>query len=265
MNDDKLSTEIAKPSYWAVLPAAVRYDEELRPNAKLLYAEITALTNVRGYCWISNERLGEYFGISPKTVGSLIQQLAARGYIKVELLRDEKQAITGRRLWIARPDGPCPPILKNEDTPLKNEDTPILKNEEKNSTREKTNPPIAPQGASVSASAPKWKPERFEAFWRYYPAIPDGNGHGRRPAKDRAARAWDRLRPDDQTLALMGQALRRQKESRQWREGVGIPYASTWLNRRAWEEELEDLDHSSGPADHFPSEEKAEEAIEWEN
>ena len=36
-----------KPGYWAVLPARVRYDEELRPNAKLIYAEITALAQHR--------------------------------------------------------------------------------------------------------------------------------------------------------------------------------------------------------------------------
>ena len=95
-------------------------------------------------------------------------------------------------------------------------------------------------GACEPKTTPKWKPERFEAFWRYYPAIPDGNGHGRRPAKDRAVRAWDKLRPDDKTLAAMGAALKRQKESRQWRDGVGIPYASTWLNNRRWMDELED-------------------------
>ena len=136
-----------KPGYWAVIPAKVRYDEDLRPNAKLLYAEITALSNAEGYCWASNDRLADWYGISPKTVGSLIQQLAAKGYITVELLRDDKQAITGRRIWIDRPVDPVPPILKNEDTPpLIFEDTPILKNEGKNNTSIINNPPIAPQG-----------------------------------------------------------------------------------------------------------------------
>ena len=245
--------ETVKPSYYAIIPAKVRYDEALRPNAKLLYAEITALTSAIGYCWASNERLGEYFGLSPKTVGSLIQQLGERGYIAVEMVRNESRAITGRRIWIDRPNDLTPPILKNEDTPiLKNEDTPILKNEDKSikSIKSiKSLPPKAPQGACASASTPKWKPERFEAFWRYYPAIPDGNGRGRRPAKDRAARAWDKLHADDSEIDLMAAALQRQKQSRQWRDGVGIPYASTWINRREWRDEVEDLSESdeSGP------------------
>lgn len=42
-------SEIRKPSYWAVLPACVRYDASLPPNAKLLYAEISALCDDVGY------------------------------------------------------------------------------------------------------------------------------------------------------------------------------------------------------------------------
>ena len=41
-------------SYYAIIPANVRYDPDLTPNAKLLYGEITALTNDKGYCWASN-------------------------------------------------------------------------------------------------------------------------------------------------------------------------------------------------------------------
>ena len=210
-----------RPSYWAVLPAKVRYDEDLRPNAKLLYAEITALSNAHGYCWISNERLGGWFGLSPKTVGSLIQQLQARGYLTVELLRDEKQAITGRRIWIDRPGaGDAAP--------------PILKNEEMNNTSIKNNPPYSPP----KGDAPDWKPERFEKFWSFYPAMGGRHG-GRKPAKARARRAWNRLRPDDDTIRAMATALMRQKASDQWLEGVGIPYAATWLNQRMWEEDFE--------------------------
>ena len=43
------SISIRLPSYYAVLPAKVRYDPDLPPNAKLLYAEITALAGEHGY------------------------------------------------------------------------------------------------------------------------------------------------------------------------------------------------------------------------
>ena len=42
------------PTFYTMLPAAVRYDKNLKPNEKLLFAEISALTNVTGYCYASN-------------------------------------------------------------------------------------------------------------------------------------------------------------------------------------------------------------------
>ena len=61
---------------------------------------------------------------------------------------------------------------------------------------------------------------------------------GRKPAKARARAAWNKIRPDRSTIEQMATALRRQKSSEQWKDGIGIPYASTWLNGRMWEEEF---------------------------
>ena len=40
--------EEIKPNYFAVIPANVRYDNELTEKAKLLYGEITCLSNKEG-------------------------------------------------------------------------------------------------------------------------------------------------------------------------------------------------------------------------
>ena len=77
---------------------------------------------------------------------------------------------------------------------------------------------------------PKWKPERFAAFWDYY------RQHARGEARMDAVRAWDNLKPDDALIRTMAHALTRQVESEDWRRGVGIPYAATWLNNRRWED-----------------------------
>ena len=78
---------------------------------------------------------------------------------------------------------------------------------------------------SAPKPAPDWKPERFAGFWEYYP---------RGESKQAAIRAWDRLQPSDELIDTMAHALRRQMESESWRAGVGIPYASTWLNNQRW-------------------------------
>lgn len=43
-----------KPNYYAVLPACVRYDDRLKPAEKLLFAELTSLSQAEGYSWASN-------------------------------------------------------------------------------------------------------------------------------------------------------------------------------------------------------------------
>ena len=60
---------------------------------------------------------------------------------------------------------------------------------------------------------------------------------------------WDKLRPDDGLLVEMARGLQRALRSEAWQQGIGIPYASTWLNNRRWKDENKPLPaESSGPA-----------------
>ena len=55
-------------SYYAIIPANVRYDQRLKPNTKLLYGEITALCNERGFCWAGNEYFADLYGVNKETI-----------------------------------------------------------------------------------------------------------------------------------------------------------------------------------------------------
>ena len=83
-------SEKRKPSYWAVLPACVRYDASLPPNAKLLYAEISALCDDVGYCFASNDYFAGNFELNAKSIQRLLKTLAERRYISIEVVRDPK-------------------------------------------------------------------------------------------------------------------------------------------------------------------------------
>lgn len=74
-----------KPNYYAVIPATVRYDTTLKDKAKLLYGEITSLSNKDGYCFATNKYFADLYGVSTTTISLLIKQLVDKGYIKSEL------------------------------------------------------------------------------------------------------------------------------------------------------------------------------------
>jgi len=227
-----------KPSYWAVIPATVRYDPQLKPNAKLLYAEITALQEASGYCWASNKYLADLFGLKSETITALVGDLAKAGYVEVEVVRDaETREVLQRRIWttgrlptIATPS----PINIGEGSPI-NIGEPPRKISGENNKSINNIPPKAPQGGQRRKRRDDWKetaehrPERFEKFWEFYP---------RGEKRQAAIRAWDRLSPSDEVIDQMAKALKRQILSEDWKNGIGIPYASTWINQRRWTDEI---------------------------
>lgn len=72
-------------SYFAVIPASVRYDDTLIPNAKLLYGEITALCNEKGYCWASNDYFASQYKVGKSTIQNWLKSLEDRGFIYREV------------------------------------------------------------------------------------------------------------------------------------------------------------------------------------
>lgn len=77
--------------FFSVIPANVRYDTDLLPQAKLLYAEITALINSNGYCTAENKYFANLYGISKNCVKRLIEDLDSKKYISVCFSDDHMQ------------------------------------------------------------------------------------------------------------------------------------------------------------------------------
>ena len=159
-----------QPGFWALIPASVRYDKELPPNAKLLYGEVTALSDKLGYCYAQNSYFSDLFGLSERSVTRLLSTLVDRGYLRVDVVRDTAtQEVLERRIYaIYNTEGAgAPPPDKNVGTPPdKIVTTPPDKNVGEINTRSDHIPPIVPQGGppkkKKAKSVPAWKPERFE-------------------------------------------------------------------------------------------------------
>lgn len=77
-----------KPNYYAVIPAEIRYDEDLRANAKLLYGEITALANKTGICYASNNYFARLYKVKPSAISLWVSQLKDKGFIEVDYFKE---------------------------------------------------------------------------------------------------------------------------------------------------------------------------------
>lgn len=238
-----------RPGIISVLPQRVIFDRQLTASAKVLFAEIIALSETDGYCWASNEYLGKLFDLSETSISRQVAQLVERGYIECVMVPVKSGSerhiyVTDKpfQLMRNRQGESGEGVRKNEDTPLrKNEDTGLRKNEDQsidNNKYSENTPYSPPKGTGRTKrehkDAPDWKPAEFERLWKWYPT-----GETPRPAprgnKQRAIRAWEKLHPDDELIGVIAEALARQAQSEQWKDGVGIPHLSTYLNGYGWE------------------------------
>jgi hypothetical protein len=83
-------------NYYAILTATVRHDKRLSSDEKLLYAEITALSNKYGFCWSSNDYLAKIFDCTVQSISRWISNLENFGYLKREI---DKAAGNKRKLY----------------------------------------------------------------------------------------------------------------------------------------------------------------------
>lgn len=72
--------------------------------------------------------------------------------------------------------------------------------------------------------------DRFETFWTAYP---------KKRSKGAAEKAWAKIKPNEQLLGEILDALERAKTSADWQKDGGqyIPYPATWLNAKGWEDD----------------------------
>ena len=206
-----------KPSYYAVLTADVRYDERLNANAKLLYAEITALSEKTGQCWASDNYFSELYGVTTRTVQNWLKELENRGYIKRDVIyKENSKEIEKRYITIANK------ALKNTSVPYrKNLQYPTENNFVDNTTRVNT----------TRVNKTYGQIENFNEFWKEYP-----NKKNKKKAKDKYLKDVDK-----ELHQIIMNDLRVRKKSKDWtkEDGIYIPHPTTYLNGERWNDEIE--------------------------
>ncbi len=89
-----------QPNYYAIIPATVRYDTNLKSAEKLLYGEITSLANKNGYCYAQNKYFADLYNVTAVSISRWISHLQQLGYIKTEIIRNENKEIISRNIYI---------------------------------------------------------------------------------------------------------------------------------------------------------------------
>lgn len=123
-------------SYYAIIPANVRYDKDLAPNAKLLYGEITALCNEKGYCWASNQYFAELYGVSVLSVKRWVNSLVTKGYVYRTLTYKPNSKEVDKRI-LSIDSGikiDTTSVQKCYDPSIKNDTSSSIKNDTDNNT-----------------------------------------------------------------------------------------------------------------------------------
>ena len=91
------------PSYYAILIPEIRYSKKLKPIEKIIYAEITALSNLKGYCFATNDYLAELYDVDSCTISRYISKLEKLGFIRCEYTK-EGQIVKERHIYISTVD-----------------------------------------------------------------------------------------------------------------------------------------------------------------
>lgn len=89
-----------KPNYYSILTANVRYDKRLKANEKLLFSEITALSNKYGYCTATNSYFSELYEVSKKSISTWINNLKKYGYLEIKIYyKENSKEINKRKIY----------------------------------------------------------------------------------------------------------------------------------------------------------------------
>ncbi|HDJ7515659.1 TPA: helix-turn-helix domain-containing protein [Staphylococcus aureus] len=153
-----------QPSYYSIITANVRYDNRLTDSEKLLFAEITSLSNKYGYCTATNSYFAKLYEVVKETVSRRISNLTKYGYLRIELVKNGNE-VKQRKMYPLTQSSI--PIDAKINTPIDNSvNTPIDANVKENNTS--INITRLNNTSINNNSATDVTHEQFEEWWKLY-------------------------------------------------------------------------------------------------
>lgn len=218
-----------EPNYYAIIPASVRYDKNLIKGSTLLYGEITALSNKKGFCWASDNYFAELYGVDKRSIQRWLSSLEENGYIQRIVEREGKQ-IKNRYIKICDKNvstlttKTSYPNDKNVVPPSdKNVVPPSDKNVRENNTSINT----------TNNNTTNTNTAYFEECWKMYPR--------KKGSKESAKRSFNKAIKSGVTVELIKSKIEEYKQEIAYKhtQEQYIKHGSTWFSQAGWQDEYE--------------------------
>jgi len=139
-----MKNSFSLPNFYTVIPSYVRYNRALSWFDMIFYAEIVAMTNVKGYCWASNSYFEMVFNVSDRTVRRSLSVLSEANLVSIQI----DQANGNQRYIYLVLD----PTDKNVRTPMDKNVRPLSFSKEKDTNNIINNTVIKPAFNSFKKS-----------------------------------------------------------------------------------------------------------------
>ena len=194
------------------IPFELLRREDLSASQKVLVGLIHSLSAKDGYCFASNQYLGEAIGVNSENVRKWIKGLEQKGIVSRIVKRKPNGEIDCRELRLSIP------MVLNDHTPMvKISHTPLVKNDH-------TSGKNLPHNKEDNKKEDNISNERFEEFWNLY---------NKKVGKDKAKAKWSKLKAkeiDDIFKALPLYIASREVKYRKDPE--------RYIGHRVWEDEM---------------------------
>lgn len=183
-------------------------DESIKNELGLLLI-ISSLCAEKGYCFASNEYLANIFNVPTQTISRKLKILVEKNYIKIDYDRSGA-IVTNREIR----------LTKMLTAINKNVNGTINKNVKDNNISNINN---------INNNNKEIYKERFEEFYKAYP---------KHLKKAEVEKWFYKNKPDETLFKTIMTQLEKFKDSKEWKQTQYIPYPSTWLNQKRWEDEI---------------------------
>lgn len=204
---------IKKTDNFSVIPNDGLRDKRLSAKAKGLWSMMLTYPNDWEF---SMDFLIESGTDGRDSIRAGLKELESLGYMTKKPIRENGKFMGYDYVVYESPqtEKPTTEKPKTENPPQRNTDNNSITNITKNCNNEYT---------------PLYPPTDFDAFWSAYPKKKD---------KANAQKAFKKV---DAPIEVLLNAIEKQKKSADWLKENGrfIPYPSTWLNGRRWEDDVD--------------------------